>query len=405
MSHYREDYGRPVESSSRTWVRERSRERSVERTPAFLRDPRREAGPMVLRQREVETVSRARHRSPSPVYMERERFARRAHSVAPSDVTVDSRRVVVYGHDRAPSPEPRRGRSISRVSSLFGPQARNPSHPASSQVSWPIQDTEIDIYTSRNETEVDIRKTDGRSRSRSHQRPRVAYPDDRAVVAASHDRLMVDYKSRRRAHSAAPMPVRNYGPDREEAEEITRKIDSRGRWMSPGTERVRMDGAGGASAEVSWKKYSGVRRTQFIPERDDDVLYGQPLATMEEPSRRSRDSLSIHIVDEKKKSERRVIRPSQPIPSRETWTEITMDLVNREALKRMGYPFDQRPPFFYVMQRLSSRKINELVELTAQIRRERRLRNRHRVREQETDTVIVRKHKHRHYPSMTTSGV
>lgn len=180
---------------------------------------------------------------------------------------------------------------------------------------------------------------------------------------------MVDYKSRRRAHSAAPMPVRSYDPDREEADEITRKIDSRGRvgeayhgatrgWtivdVPPGTERIRMDGAGGASAEVSWKKYSGVRRTQFIPERDDDALYGQPSAVMEEPTRRSRDSLSIHIVDEKKKSDRRVIRPSQPIPSRETWTEITMDLVNREALKRMGYPFDQRPPFFYVMQRLSS---------------------------------------------------
>ncbi|PKS09403.1 hypothetical protein jhhlp_004018 [Lomentospora prolificans] len=499
MSFYREEYGRPAESSSRTYVRERSRERSVERTPAFLREPRREAGPMVLRQREVETMSRPRRRSPSPVYVERERVVRRAHSVSPAERAVDSKRVVVYEHERAASPEPRRGRSVSRVRTRVIDRSSSPSSSSYSESSWssspsppptfrrrprsaspvwkerersrvrvvrreerspspvpppaphqpeirthPVerierevithyrdidhgvvvvrppspkpqptpraksrnryQDTEIDIYTSKNETEVDIRKSDSRSRSRSHHRPRVAYPEDHG----SHDRLVVDYKSRRRAHSAAPMPVRLYDPVQEEAREITQRIDSRGRvgeayhgatrdWtivdVPPGTERVRMDGAGGASAEVSWQKYSGVRRTRFIPEREDDIVQAP---VMEERPRKSRDSLSVHIVEEKKKSDRRVARPAQP--TMETWTEITMDLVNREAIKRMGYPFEQRPPFFYVMQYLSSREIDDLVDLTAQIRRERRLRNRQRLRDQEVDTVVVHKHKHRHYP-------
>lgn len=298
---------------------------------------------------------------------------------------VDHGTVVVRPPSPLPQPPPPRAKSRSRY-----------------------KDTEIDIYTSKHETEVDIHKSDSRSRSRSHQRPRVVYPDDRAVVAKEHDRLVVDYKSRRRAHSAAPMPVRGYDPVRDEAQKITSKIDSRGRvgeayhgatrdWtivdVPPGTERVRMDGAGGAAAEVSWQKYSGVRRSRFIPEREDDIVHAP---VVDDRPRKSRDSLSIHIVDEKKKGERRVVRPPQP--TMETWTEITMDLVNREALKRMGYPFEQRPPFFYVMQYLSSREIDDLVELTAQIRRERRLKNRQRVREHEVDTVKIHQHKHRHYP-------
>ena len=73
---------------------ERDRSTSRERTPAFLRDVRRpEAGPMVLRQREVETATRPHYRSPSPVYVERREVVRR------------------------PSPDQQRGRSVSRVRS------------------------------------------------------------------------------------------------------------------------------------------------------------------------------------------------------------------------------------------------------------------------------------------------
>lgn len=62
----------------------RVREREPDRTPAFLREDARrtEAGPMVLRQREVETFDR-RVRSPSPVRVREERIVRRPRSVSP----------------------------------------------------------------------------------------------------------------------------------------------------------------------------------------------------------------------------------------------------------------------------------------------------------------------------------
>lgn len=60
------------------------RARESERTPAFLREDarRNEAGPMVLRQREVETFDRHR-RNPSPGRLREERLVRRPRSVSP----------------------------------------------------------------------------------------------------------------------------------------------------------------------------------------------------------------------------------------------------------------------------------------------------------------------------------
>lgn len=74
-AYYRDDRG--------PYVRERSPSR--DRTPTFLRNVHRpDAGPMVLRQRDVETAS---HPHPAPTYIERRRS----------------------------SPSPSRGRSVSRV--------------------------------------------------------------------------------------------------------------------------------------------------------------------------------------------------------------------------------------------------------------------------------------------------
>ena len=92
------------------------------------------------------------------------------------------------------------------------------------------------------------------------------------VLSSDRDRLRVDDRhwhshsgGRRRAHSAAPLR----SPVDEEAEYITSRIDARGRhgeawhgatkdWtivdVLPGTERVRMDGAGGGGAEVTWQR-------------------------------------------------------------------------------------------------------------------------------------------------------
>lgn len=204
--------------------------------------------------------------------------------------------------------------------------------------------TDIDIYTSRHETDINIRRD-------AHGRP------VEKKYAGQNGLLAVDHRRRRRAHSAAPLPARD--PVREEAEYLAANIDARGRagearhgatrdWaivdVPPGTERVTMDGAGGASTETTWQRYSGVRRTKFAPERDGERVPEAP-----EPPRSSRDRLSVHLGG----GERRVaLRPKEPVM--DTWTEMTRDLVNKEAVRRMGYQYEERGHCIYVMQYLHS---------------------------------------------------
>lgn len=192
------------------------------------------------------------------------------------------------------------------------------------------------------------------------------------------DRLRIDdgRRSHRRARSAAPMA----SPVDEEAEYMTGRIDARGRmgeawhghtkdWtivdVPPGTERVRMDGVGGASTETNWSKYSGVRRTTFVPERD-----GQLVAVPRAPSPRpapvpvvGRDHTSVTVYDRDRDREidvdvdidRRPGKPKPapaPLPTRDMWTEITKDLVCREAIEQMGYSYEETKWFFYIMEYL-----------------------------------------------------
>ena len=100
--------------------------------------------------------------------------------------------------------------------------------------------------------------------------------------------------------------------------------------VPPGTQRVTMDGVGGASEEITWQRYNGVRRSTFIPEREREVeLYDH--SREERPPRR--------YVAERD-------------PHSGMWTEITKDLVVREALEELGYEFDETEFFFYVMDYL-----------------------------------------------------
>ncbi|KAK3296434.1 uncharacterized protein B0H64DRAFT_170265 [Chaetomium fimeti] len=106
--------------------------------------------------------------------------------------------------------------------------------------------------------------------------------------------------------------------------------------VPPGTERVRLDGAGGTSAQVTWQKYSGVRRCRFIPGRDDG------------------DS------------------PDHPPPTskrREIWTEITKDLIIREAIEEVGYDYEETEYFFYIMEYLIYDDVLRLVALSDAVRR------------------------------------
>lgn len=124
------DYAPPARSSRgppadvRVMEREREREREpVDRTPAFLRqDARRpEAGPMVLRQRDVETFDRHR-RSPSPVRMREERLVRRPRSDSPSTRYHDHDHGHGHGRERS------RSRTRIRSPSVSSPTVRFADH-------------------------------------------------------------------------------------------------------------------------------------------------------------------------------------------------------------------------------------------------------------------------------------
>ncbi|KAH6630425.1 hypothetical protein B0J18DRAFT_101573 [Chaetomium sp. MPI-SDFR-AT-0129] len=411
-------------------VRERSRERVNDRVPAFMREDNRrpEPGQLVLRQREVETIERPRApRSPSPTRVT-QRIIQRTRSISPprrDEEEISFRRVVRepsrgpvervrYHRPRSPSPESEvreRIRVTQREPSpapaprpptpkvIKGPtierevithyrdidhgvvQARPPSPPPTRQRD---SETEIDVYTRRGETEVDIiRRNTARGRSVSRERPSRRPPtwEDDLRLQADNKHLHVDIERRRsvsrarRAHSAAP-PAREFD---EEAYEITNKINSRGKmgeawngitkdWsivdVPPGTERVRMDGAGGASAEVDWTKYSGVRRTKFIPEREERgsaVSSTTSFTELRAPEHNRERRLSVQIVDKdrdveiEKVTDRRItLRGSSP-PRRdpETWTEITKDLVIREAIEELGYQFEETEFFFYIVEYLA----------------------------------------------------
>jgi hypothetical protein len=98
--------------------------------------------------------------------------------------------------------------------------------------------------------------------------------------------------------------------------------------VPPGTERVRLDGVAGSTQEITWQKFNGVRRSKlYTPDGsvyDSGYGNGNGLQTMNGRGR-----------------------------SGEMWTEITRDLVSRDALTMMGYEYEETEFFFYVMEYLN----------------------------------------------------
>jgi len=281
--------------------------------------------------------------------------------------------------------------------------ARVPSPPPPLRQRAKERDTEIDIYTSRHRTEVEVDIHEGsrdrgrpsRGRSPSHERPspRPQRPPphhhhhhhDEVVVRSDRNKLSVEIDEhhhhhgapRRRARSAVPPATPRDGWE-DEGDYITARIDERGRmgearhghtrdWtivdVPPGTERVRMDGVGGGQAEVTWQRYNGVRRSRFLPDGGSSSGTAGALVPVVAASGadRERDRVSVQIfdkdreIDVEKVTDRRItLRPSAPPPTRrsEMWTEITKDLVVREAIEDFGYEYEETEWFFYVMQYL-----------------------------------------------------
>ncbi len=108
--------------------------------------------------------------------------------------------------------------------------------------------------------------------------------------------------------------------------------------VPPGTKRVELEGIGGARQDITWQRYNGVRRSNFIADGED---YGGREPSRE-PSRelsREVDRMGRTYVGQKDKAE-------------DMWTEITKDLVVKEAIEGFGYDYEETEFFFYVMEYL-----------------------------------------------------
>ncbi|KAG7009389.1 hypothetical protein G7Y79_00002g005040 [Physcia stellaris] len=126
--------------------------------------------------------------------------------------------------------------------------------------------------------------------------------------------------------------------------------------VPPGTRRVEMEGVGGAHQEVTWQRYNGVRRSKFIAE--DDAYEG---ALVEAPPPVDTRDRGRRFVGQKSKTEG-------------MWTEITKDLVSEEAMKEMGYEYEETEFFYYVMSYLRYEDVQRLVDLSEDIKKGRRSR-------------------------------
>lgn len=175
--------------------------------------------------------------------------------------------------------------------------------------------------------------------------------------------------SRTRQRSLSP-PVRHaYGSRDErdigdEAEYYNRRVSERAfigeahggatkDWaivdVPPGTSRVELEGVGGASQEITWQRYNGVRRSKFITDeaRVDKERERERLMRdykMREEIQLEKTRVSTRDIDSRDAGRRFVAEKEDLM-----WTEITKDLVIKEAIEEMGYDYEETEYFFYVM--------------------------------------------------------
>ncbi|KAI9711585.1 MAG: hypothetical protein M1820_002150 [Bogoriella megaspora] len=176
--------------------------------------------------------------------------------------------------------------------------------------------------------------------------------------------------------------------------------------VPPGTRRVQMDGIGGGSQEISWQQYNGVRRGKFITasgEYEADFESGRkslppPSLPPPEPERSTTEVRETRIDIRESQGARtgsELVKRDEvykPTPPRNMWTEVTKDLVSKEAIEELGYDYEETEPFYYIMEYLQyvsnhllvARYENEsspplmqedvlrLVELSERIRHQRR---------------------------------
>ncbi|OJD19329.1 hypothetical protein AJ78_00688 [Emergomyces pasteurianus Ep9510] len=205
-------------------------------------------------------------------------------------------------------------------------------------------------YGDRDESEIVISHRTSGGRSRDSERHR-----DRDLV------VMRDREGSTRGHREA-------ANIREEADYYNRLAHEGGhigeayngatkRWsivdVPPGTKRVELEGVGGSSQEITWQRYNGVRRSKFFVDGDEYAS--------DREHTRDRGRIGKRYVGVKDKRDG-------------LWTEITKDLVVKEAIERAGYDYEETQYFYYIFAYLKYDDIANLVALSEdfrQVRRER----------------------------------
>ncbi|PSN59999.1 hypothetical protein BS50DRAFT_216764 [Corynespora cassiicola Philippines] len=327
------------------------RERSVERDSITIRNrerslpPPRPRGDLIAREREEFVVRRREPPSPPPP--------------APREVIKDEI-IIRRKEERSPTPPPPPPPPPPPEPEVRPPiiqeiithhrhidhgveRARSPTPPPPPPS--PPRDDKLEISIRRKESrgrdfELEYERETiersgreleiSRSRGRSLSTPRRSYtapPDNDFELEA-------DYYNRKALERAYPGEAYN-GATKDWA-----IVD-----VPPGTNRVRMDGIGGGSQEVTWQRYNGVRRSKFISGDEEHATdFGMPTSAPVKPK------------------------------AKDMWTEITKDLVLKEAIDSCGYEYEETDYFFYVMEYLKYEDVLQLVEISDDIRRRRKSR-------------------------------
>ncbi|KAJ5745313.1 hypothetical protein N7520_010495 [Penicillium odoratum] len=107
-----------------------------------------------------------------------------------------------------------------------------------------------------------------------------------------------------------------------------------------------------------------------------DIIEVAPKDASTDSGSESEEEVEIEV--ESKRAERKIPKERRD----ERWTEITKDLVVRGAIEELGYEFEETRTFYYIFSYLEPADIDELVELSDQIRqtRRRRIKEMHRER-------------------------
>ncbi|KAM5495595.1 hypothetical protein McaMca56_005232 [Microsporum canis] len=201
---------------------------------------------------------------------------------------------------------------------------------------------------------VDIEEIEMRRHHRDHEDETILEvdvdihkeSDDRHHRGRKHDPLVM------RPRELIPSHIReedeqhgNYIPGRLSMDEVCRNtsadwhiLDAPPETRPAGTDRL------GVCEETSWSKRNRIRRSSYLPDTYDGEVHG---------------TVAKRYVGVKEKRE-------------ELWTEITKDLVVKEAIEMAGYEYEETVDFFYIFSNLQYDDVAELVKFSEEYRQRRR---------------------------------